>query len=108
LHDTSAAAPLLVRTRKDGDFEEQEEAAPDGPGWTTTSLYRRVRWLGERIGIADLCPYDARHSWARGVVKAGTDIVTATKFGGWKSHSKMLARYYGEQDVVEPVKLPWE
>jgi integrase len=108
LHDRSAAAPLLVRTRKDGDFEEEVQAAPDGPGWTTTSLYRRVRMLGERIGIADLCPYDARHSWARGVVKAGTDIVTATKFGGWKSHSKMLARYYGEQDVVEPVKLPWE
>jgi len=107
LHDGAAGAPLLVRTRRDGAFEE-EETAPGGPGWTTTSLYRRVRLLGERIGITDLCPYDARHSWARGVVKAGTNVVTATKFGGWKSHSRMLARYYGEQDIVEPVKLPWE
>jgi integrase len=108
LQDKAADAPLLVRTRRDGDFEEEVQAAPGAPGWTTTSLYRRVRLLGERIGITDLCPYDARHSWARGVVKAGTNMVTATKFGGWKSHSTMLARYYGEQDVVEPVKLPWE
>lgn len=102
---------LLVRTRRDADFDDAiERSTTAGPirAWTTQALHTRVRDLGEQLGIPNLFPYCARHQWAQGVVKAGNDIVTATKFGGWRSDSKMLARYYGDEEIVSSVHLPWE
>lgn len=102
---------LLVRTRRNAELDLQEVRIPDqGPiiAWTTQALYDRIRQIGQRIGIPNLCPYDFRHTWARGVVKAGNDRVKATQFGGWRNDSKMLMRYYGDEEVVESVQLPWE
>lgn len=102
---------LLIRTRKDGELDEQLAlSSKNGPiiAWSTQAMHTRVRELGERIGISNLFPYSARHQWAQGVVKDGNDTVTATKFGGWRADSKMLARYYGDEEIVANVHLPWE
>lgn len=102
---------LLVRTRRNEQFDLTEVSIPNtGPiiAWTTQALYERIRALGKSIGIPNLCPYDFRHTWARGVVKAGNDPITATKFGGWRTDSRMLMRYYGDEEVVASVQLPWE
>ncbi len=102
---------LLIRTRKDGDLDDHLTlSANTGPiiAWSTQAMHSRVRELGARIGIPNLYPYCARHQWAQGVVKAKNDIVTATKFGGWRADSKMLSRYYGDEEIVSSVHLPWE
>jgi len=102
---------LLIRTRKDGDLDDHLTlSANTGPiiAWSTQAMHSRVRELGARIGIQNLYPYCARHQWAQGVVKAKNDIVTATKFGGWRADSKMLSRYYGDEEIVSSVHLPWE
>jgi len=111
LGDQYPLLALLVRTRKDGNLDEHL-TLPSNPGpivaWTTQAMHSRVRELGARIGIPNLYPYCARHQWAQGVVKAKNDSVTATKFGGWRADSKMLSRYYGDEEVVSSVHLPWE
>jgi integrase len=104
--------PLLVPTDRDGEFTDGY-APPEQPKWplcgiSTQSLYRLVRKLGNEIGIPNLCPYDARHEFARGAVKAGNDRVSASKYAGWSADSKMLERYYGHEEVVPAVKLLWE
>jgi hypothetical protein len=77
-------------------------------GMQTQNVYERVRTIGREIGVESLAAYDGRHQWARGAVKAGVDRTLALKAGGWRAGSRMLERYYGEEELVPLVSLPWE
>ena len=102
---------LLIRTNRDEELDDDLKVSQKpGPivAWTTQAFHTRVRELGRRIGIPNLYPYCARHQWAQSVVKEKNDIVTATKYGGWRSDFKMLSRYYGDEEIISSVRLSWE
>ena len=48
----------------------------------------------------NLTSYDGRHEWTRNAIRGGSNPVAVTKAGGWKGHSAMVARYYGELEIV--------
>jgi len=60
-------------------------------------LYQDTRVLEERLNLTS---YDGRHEWTRRAIRSGSDPIAVTKAGGWKGHSAMVARYYGELDIV--------
>ena len=60
-------------------------------------LYQDSRLPEERLNLTS---YDGRHEWTRRAIRSGSDPIAVTKAGGWKGHSAMVARYYGELDIV--------
>ena len=60
-------------------------------------LYQDTRMPEERLNLTS---YDGRHEWTRRAIRSGSDPIAVTKAGGWKGHSAMVARYYGELDIV--------
>jgi integrase len=48
----------------------------------------------------NLTSYDGRHEWTRRAIRGGSNPIAVTKAGGWKGHSAMVARYYGELEIV--------
>ena len=60
-------------------------------------LYQDTRSPDERLNLTS---YDGRHEWTRRAIRSGSDPIAVTKAGGWKGHSAMVARYYGELDIV--------
>ena len=60
-------------------------------------LYQDTRPPEERLNLTS---HDGRHEWTRRAIRSGSDPIAVTKAGGWKGHSAMVARYYGELDIV--------
>lgn len=60
-------------------------------------LYQDTRPLEDRLNLTS---YDGRHEWTRRAIRSGSDPIAVTKAGGWKGHSAMVARYYGELEIV--------
>ncbi len=60
-------------------------------------LYQDTHMPEERLNLTS---YDGRHEWTRRAIRSGSDPIAVTKAGGWKGHSAMVARYYGELDIV--------
>ncbi len=60
-------------------------------------LHQDTRLPEERLNLTS---YDGRHEWTRRAIRSGSDPIAVTKAGGWKGHSAMVARYYGELDIV--------
>ena len=48
----------------------------------------------------NLTSYDGRHEWTRNAIRGGSNPIAVTKAGGWKGHSAMVERYYGELDII--------
>jgi len=169
--DLSPDAPLIVRSRKDGELVEKlpllppevvaarqggrrpnrvsvtrriraklhpavsaaspvDQESDDGkehtwwtPAMTTRGLREHLHNIG--LDIADdlygehegdqkpprtrrrapektinLTSYDGRHEWTRNAIRGGSNPIAVTKAGGWKGHSAMVARYYGELEIV--------
>jgi integrase len=61
------------------------------------ALYGQSRKPEERINLTS---YDGRHEWTRNAIRGGSDPIAVTKAGGWRGHSAMVARYYGELKMV--------
>ncbi|GAC1565914.1 MAG: hypothetical protein NVS3B14_05320 [Ktedonobacteraceae bacterium] len=62
-----------------------------------SELYQDTRAPEERLNLTS---YDGRHEWTRRAIRHGSDPIAVTKAGGWKGHSAMVARYYGELEIV--------
>ncbi len=88
------------------------------PPITTRALAKHLHTIGLEIGQQlygdnansderiNLTSYDGRHEWTRSAIRAGSDPIAVTKAGGWKGHSPMVARYYGELQIVnEDIRL---
>ncbi len=117
---TARSGPLLIGSRKDRKLStekmkggKRKELPPDGdqagtaqePGMTIGAINKRVRFLGELIGLRGLSPHDCRHYWATSATRGGTDIKSLQDAGGWKSPS-MPMRYVESQAVANKgVKL---
>jgi len=88
---------LLRRSKKN---EELGEA-----GMTERAITGRVRFLGEKLGIAGLSAHDCRHFWATSAARHGTDPFSLQEAGGWSSLA-MPRRYIEENKIAnDGVKL---
>lgn len=76
-NDALATGPLLRGSRKDGRLHDA--------GLSARNITKRVRLLGERVGIDGLSAHDLRHYWATTAATCKTDLFTLQEAGGWKS-----------------------
>ena len=75
--DAPAIGSLLRASRKGG--------ALTSAGMVERTITRRVRSLGEQIGVEGLSAHDLRHSWATRAARQGTDPFALQEAGGWNS-----------------------
>jgi integrase len=54
---------------------------------------RQWRETVRRAGLEPLTPHCCRHGFATGLLRAGVDVVTVAKLGGWKSPAQVLTTY---------------
>jgi integrase len=63
-------------------------------GYTNTRTPdRHWRETVRRAGLEPLTPHCCRHGFATGLLRAGVDVVTVAKLGGWKSAAQVLTTY---------------
>lgn len=103
--DTRPDAPLLVTTRRSGQFVElvvkqqtDESQVELTPGISGRKLSERVHTLGVRIGV-NINGYDPRHQWASDMVDMDNNYVQILDAGGWTKDSGMLLRYRGRKHI---------
>ena len=114
-------APEARHDQADGAKEEQRKTWT--PPMTTRGLREHLHEIGLDIADAlsgeqdepkkrprtrrkppqkpiNLTSYDGRHEWTRRAIRGGSNPIAVTKADGWKGHSAMVARYYGELEIV--------
>lgn len=89
--DAPHEGPLLRGSQRGGTLAEA--------GMTERAITKRVRWLGERLGIQNLSAHDCRHYWATHAARSGTDPFALQEAGGWSSLA-MPRRYVEEAKVA--------
>lgn len=95
--DAPAMGPLLRGSRKNGTLADS--------GMNRHAISKRVRKLGEEIGVKGLSAHDCRHYWATQAARSGTDVINLRDAGGWSSLA-MPARYIEAADIANSgVKL---
>lgn len=88
--DVPAAGPVLRASYKGG--------ALAGTGMTERAVTKRVRLLGQSIGMEGLSAHDCRHYWA--TFWAGkVDVIRLQEAGGWSSLA-MPRRYIEESEIA--------
>ncbi|GAB4468795.1 MAG: hypothetical protein Kow00124_03370 [Anaerolineae bacterium] len=89
--DAPSSGPLLRASLKNGHLGKA--------GMSERAITRRVRLLGEAIGIQGLSAHDCRHYWATHAAQSGTDAFTLQEAGGWSSLA-MPRRYVEEAEIA--------
>jgi len=89
--DAPPGGPLLRASRKGGHLT--------GAGMTERAITKRVRALGQQVGIEGLSAHDCRHYWATRAARSGTDTFSLQEAGGWTSLA-MPRRYVEESEVA--------
>jgi integrase len=89
--DMAPAGKLLRASRKSGQLTHG--------GMTNNAIMRRVRTLGEGIGIERLSPHDCRHFWATDAARQKTDPFRLQEAGGWNSLA-MPRRYIEDARIA--------
>ena len=67
-------------------------------GMSERAITKRVRALGEELGIDRLSAHDCRHYWATHAARSGTDPFALQEAGGW--NSLVMPRRYVEEAKV--------
>ena len=67
--------------------------------YTVRAIQKRVKVLGERIGIEHLSPHDCRHDFATRMARKKTHIKDMQDAGGWKS-PYMALRYVESSKIA--------
>ena len=62
---------------------------------TRQAIAKRVKQLGQEVGIPDLSPHDLRHWWTRDAFRQGNSLDMIQKYGGWNSAAMPL--HYAKQ-----------
>jgi integrase len=75
--DALAVGPLLRASRKGGKLT--------GRGMSERAVFKRVVYLGARVGVDGLSPHDLRHYWATRAARNGTPAERLKDAGGWTS-----------------------
>ena len=88
--EVPALGPVLRGSRKGGELT--------GAGMSERAITKRVRYLGEQIGIEGLSAHDCRHFWA--TFWAGkVDLFRLQEAGGWNSLA-MPRRYTEDAQIA--------
>lgn len=87
----SQAGPLLQASRKGGHMTHS--------GMTERAITKRVKALGEAVGLNQLSAHDLRHYWATQAARNGTPIDRLQDAGGWNSPAMPL-RYIESAKVA--------
>jgi integrase len=88
---------LLRRSLKSEELGES--------GMSERAITGRVRFLGEKLGVAGLSAHDCRHFWATSAARHGTDPFALQEAGGWSSLA-MPRRYIEDNKIAnDGVKL---
>jgi integrase len=87
-----AAGKLLRASAKSKDGDKL-----GAPGMTEGAITKRVRYLGEQVGIMGLSAHDCRHSWATRADKGNP--FRLQEAGGWNSLA-MPRRYIEEAQIA--------
>ncbi len=90
LGDMPFRGPLLRRSLKNEELSSQ--------GMTQRAVTKRVKTLGEHIGIFGLSAHDCRHYWATTAARHGTDPFRLQEAGGWSSLA--MPRRYVEDNKI--------
>jgi integrase len=96
------AAPerqLLVGSRKGHDGQHLQG------DMSRRAITKRVRVLGERIGLTGLSAHDCRHAWVEAAIRGKTDIKALQDAGGWNSPAMPLRYAASAQIANEGVVL---
>ena len=120
----SRLQPMVPQARHEQlDGERREQPKTWTPPMTTRGLREHLHEIGLDVAFAlygehaeartrprtrrsipkqqiNLTSYDGRHEWTRRAIRGGSNPIAVTKAGGWKGHSAMVARYYGEMEIV--------
>ena len=88
-HDAPASGPLWIGTRKGGRVVGT---------MSERAIAKRVRALGQQVGIETLSPHDCRHAWATSAMRGGTDIAALQDAGGWSS--PLMPLRYAESSAI--------
>jgi integrase len=67
-------------------------------GMSERAITKRVRALGEQLGVERLSAHDCRHYWATHAARSGTDPFALQEAGGW--NSLVMPRRYVEDAKV--------
>lgn len=78
----SQAGPLLQASRKGGHMTHS--------GMSERAVTKRVKALGEAVGLERLSAHDCRHYWATQAARNGTPIDRLQDAGGWNSPAMPL------------------
>jgi integrase len=89
--DAPDKGPLLRSSRKGGQLTSA--------GMTERAITKRVRYLGDQIGVERLSAHDCRHYWATHAARSGTDPFALQEAGGWNSLT-MPRRYVEDSKVA--------
>jgi integrase len=84
-------APLLRASLKNGELGHE--------GMTERGITKRVRILGEEIGVFGLSAHDLRHYWATKAANSGTPLDRLQQAGGWSSLNMPL-RYIKAAEIA--------
>lgn len=98
-HDGPGFDGLIRGSRRDGSLTDFAMGA--------RTIAKRIKLLGERVGIARLSPHDLRHAWATFAVRAGTSLKALQDAGGWSS-AAMPLRYAASAEVANGQDAGWD
>jgi integrase len=82
---------LIVGSTRAGGLTDQP--------MTTRAISKRVRVLGQRIGVKGISAHDLRHFWATRAARMGTPLDRLMQAGGWSSPA-MPMRYVAATRVA--------
>jgi len=74
-------------------------------GMTDRGLTKRVKMLGDKVGLLGLSAHDARHYWATQAARNNTPIDRLQEAGGWNSPAMPLRYVEAAKIANEGVKL---
>lgn len=77
----------------------------NGQGLTERAITKRVKMLGEVIGLVGLSAHDCRHYWATQAARNNTPIDRLQEAGGWNSPAMPLRYVEAAKIANEGVKL---
>jgi len=96
-NDAAAIGPLLRGSNKSGKLTKA--------GMSEQAITKRVKILGEDIGLEGLSAHDCRHYWATQAARNGTPIDRLQDAGGWTSPAMPLRYVEAAKIANEGVNL---
>jgi integrase len=90
----TAAIALFKRMAKDKLLAAPLLHRPDGHAWDNSNFWNpKIKDVGERVGIPDLCAYHLRHTGISALIEAGTDILTVARLA--RTSVDQIQKHYG-------------